>query len=217
MNPNAEKIKILVCEDQALVRQGLVTILGLHPEIQVIGEAKNGLEAVAAVTSLQPDIVLMDVQMPEMDGVEATRLITGKAPNSRVIILTTFDYEEYVFEGVKAGALGYMLKDTPLPELVATIKRVYGGERFIQPAIASKLLFEFAKNETRNAPAYEPLTEREIAIITRLGQGMSNKEIANDLALAEGTVRNYVSTILSKLHAVNRTQAVNIARQQKLI
>jgi two-component system, NarL family, response regulator DegU len=217
MNPNPAKIKILVCEDQALVRQGLVMILGLHPEIAVIGEAKNGQEGVRLVGELKPEIVLMDVQMPEMDGVEATRLISAAYPNSKVIILTTFDYEEYVFEGVKAGALGYMLKDTPLPELVATIKRVHAGERFIQPAIASKLLFEFAKNDNRNDPTFEPLTEREIAIISRLGQGMSNKEIATDLALAEGTIRNYVSTILSKLHAVNRTQAVNIARQQKLI
>ncbi len=212
-------INLLICEDQTLMRQGLVTILGLEPGIKVIGEAGNGREAVEKVRELKPDIVLMDVQMPIMSGVDATRIITGENPDTRVIILTTFDYEEYVFEGVKAGALGYMLKDTPAPELVSTIKRVYAGERFIQPAVASKLLFEFAKTEARKASnlEFEALSERETEIVRRLAQGRSNREIAEDLALAEGTVRNHVSSILSKLHAVNRVQAINLARQHKLI
>jgi DNA-binding NarL/FixJ family response regulator len=214
-------IKLLICEDQTLMRQGLVTILGLEPGLEVVGEAGDGREAVQKVQALNPDIVLMDVQMPGMDGVEATRLITSQFPNSRVIILTTFDYEEYVFEGVKAGALGYLLKDTPAPDLINTIKRVYAGERFIQPAVASKLLFEFARAENRTpadrTEVYEPLTERETAIIGRLAQGMSNREVADDLALAEGTVKNHVSNILSKLHAANRVQAINLARQHKLI
>ncbi|HMA38225.1 MAG TPA: response regulator transcription factor, partial [Chloroflexia bacterium] len=161
---------------------------------------------------------LMDVQMPVLDGIEATRLITSAYPAVRIIILTTFDYEEYVFEGVKAGALGYMLKDSPAPELVRTIERVHAGERFIQPAVASKLLFEFAQGPRRGGtPEYEPLTERETEIIRRLAQGLSNREVADDLALAEGTVKNYVSTILGKLHAANRVQAINLARQHKLI
>ncbi len=211
-------IKLLICEDQTLMRQGLVTILGLEPGIEVVGEAANGQEAVAQVAALAPDVVLMDVQMPVMDGVAATRLITAQYPDTRVIILTTFDYEEYVFEGVKAGALGYMLKDTPAPELVRTIRRVYAGERFIQPAVASKILFEFAKAPaTAPGADYEPLSEREIAIISRLAQGMSNREVADDLALAEGTVKNYVSNILAKLHAANRVQAINLARQHKII
>jgi len=212
-------INLLICEDQTLMRQGLVTILGLEPGIEVVGEAGDGREAIEKVRELKPDIVLMDVQMPVMGGVEATRIITGEYPNTRIIILTTFDYEEYVFEGVKAGALGYMLKDTPAPELVSTIKRIYAGERFIQPAVASKLLFEFAKADQRkpiNAD-FEPLSERETTIISRLAQGMSNREVAEDLALAEGTVRNHVSNILSKLHAANRVQAINLARQHKLI
>lgn len=212
-------INLLICEDQTLLRQGLVTILGLEPGFTVVGEARNGQEALEKVAELKPDIVLMDVQMPVMNGVEATRLITSQYPNTRVIILTTFDYEEYVFEGVKAGALGYILKDTPAPELVNTIKRVYNGERFIQPAVASKLLFEFARADARKNTAtdFEPLSERETAIISRLAQGMSNREVAEDLALAEGTVRNHVSTILAKLHAANRVQAINLARQHKLI
>jgi DNA-binding NarL/FixJ family response regulator len=212
-------IRLLICEDQTLMRQGLVTILGLEPGIVVVGEAGNGQEAVDRVAELQPDVVLMDVQMPVMGGVEATRIIAAQYPNSRVVILTTFDYEEYVFEGVKAGAMGYMLKDTPAPELVRTIKRVHEGERFIQPAVASKILFEFAasRHKPTEDAGYEPLSEREIDIISRLAQGMSNREIADDLALAEGTVKNYVSTILSKLHAANRVQAINLARQHKII
>jgi DNA-binding NarL/FixJ family response regulator len=211
-------IRLLICEDQTLMRQGLVTILGLEPGITVAGEAADGAEAVEQVRALQPDVVLMDVQMPGMDGIEATRLITAAYPNTRVIILTTFDYEEYVFEGVKAGAMGYMLKDSPAPDLIRTIRRVHAGERFIQPAVASKLLFEFAQGDRRGSGAdYEPLSERETDIIRRLAQGMSNREVADDLALAEGTVKNYVSTILGKLQAANRVQAINLARRHKLI
>jgi len=207
-------IRLLICEDQTLMRQGLVTILGLEPGLEVVGEAANGQEAVAQTAALRPDVVLMDVQMPEMDGVQATRLIATQHPAARVIILTTFDYEEYVFEGVKAGALGYVLKDMPAPELIRTIRRVHAGERFIQPAVASKILFEFARTP---AAAYEPLNERETAIVRHLAQGLSNREIADDLALAEGTVKNYVSAILGKLHAANRVQAINLARRHKLI
>ena len=211
-------IRLLICEDQTLMRQGLATLLGLEPGLTVVGEAADGAEAVAQVRALHPDIVLMDVQMPGMDGIEATRLITAAYPDTRVIILTTFDYEEYVFEGVKAGAMGYMLKDSPAPDLIHTIRRVHAGERFIQPAVASKLLFEFAQGARRGSGAdYEPLSERETDIVRRLAQGMSNREVADDLALAEGTVKNYVSTILGKLHAANRVQAINLARQYKLI
>jgi DNA-binding NarL/FixJ family response regulator len=154
-----------------------------------------------------------------MDGVEATRHIASRYPDTRVIILTTFDYEEYVFEGVKAGAMSYLLKDTPAPELVSTIRRVHAGERFIQPAVASKILFEFARTARPEDQSheYEPLSEREIEIIGRLAQGMSNRDIAEDLSLAEGTVKNYVSTILSKLHAANRVQAINLARRRNII
>ena len=211
-------IRLLICEDQTLMRQGLATILGLEPGLTVVGEAADGAEAIAQVRALHPDIVLMDVQMPGMDGIEATRLITAAYPDTRVIILTTFDYEEYVFEGVKAGAMGYMLKDSPAPDLIHTIRRVHAGERFIQPAVASKLLFEFAQGARRGSGAdYEPLSERETDIVRRLAQGMSNREVADDLALAEGTVKNYVSTILGKLYAANRVQAINLARQYKLI
>lgn len=209
-------IRLLITEDQALMREGLKTILGLEPGFEIVGDATNGQEAIEKVELLQPDVVLMDVQMPVLDGVEATRIISSRFPGTRVVILTTFDYEEYVFEGVKAGAMGYLLKDSPATELVSTIRRVHGGERFIQPAVASKILFEFAQHEKRSQE-YEPLSDREIEILSRLGQGRSNREIADDLSLAEGTVKNYVSNILSKLHAANRVQAINLARQHKLI
>jgi two-component system, NarL family, response regulator DegU len=208
-------IKLLVCEDQTLVRQGLITILGLEAELEIVGEAANGREAIEKFAALQPEIVLMDVQMPHLDGVSATAEICRKTPAARVIMLTTFDNDDYVFRAVKAGALGYVLKDTPAEELIAVIHRVYAGERFIQPAIASKLIFEFAG--VNNMSRYEPLSDRELSVLQRLAQGMSNRAIASDLSLTEGTVKNYVSAILTKLHAANRVQAVNTARQEKII
>jgi DNA-binding NarL/FixJ family response regulator len=211
-------IKVLVCEDQTLVRQGLVTILSMESGISIVGEAVDGYEALEKVGNLSPDVVLMDVRMPLMDGVEATRAISTKYPNVRVIILTTYDYEEYVLEGVKAGAVAYVLKDTAAPDLVRTIQRVHRGERFIQPAVANKILFELAKAPEREPDAgIEPLSEREIDIISRLAQGMSNREVAAELTLAEGTIKNYVSSILSKLRASNRVQAINLAREHKII
>jgi len=211
-------IKVLICEDQTLVRQGLITILSMEPDISVVGDAVDGYEAVEKVGHLSPDVVLMDVRMPLMDGVQATRIITTQYPSVRVIILTTYDYEEYVLEGVKAGAVAYVLKDTAAPDLLRTIKRVHRGERFIQPAVANKILFELARAPKDDLdPAIEPLSDREIDIITRLAQGMSNRDVATELTLAEGTIRNYVSSILSKLRAANRVQAINLARHHKII
>ena len=212
-------ISILICEDQTLVRQGLVSILRMEPGIHIVGEAMDGETAVEKVAELQPDVVLMDVRMPVKDGVQATEEICSRFPDTRVIILSTYDSEEYVFEGIKAGAMAYVLKDTPAAELIQTIRSVHEGEQFIQPAIASKLLFEFARHKpsARKLSEYEPLNEKEVAIINRLAQGMTNREVAADLALAEGTVRNYTSNILAKLHAGNRVQAINLARQHRII
>jgi DNA-binding NarL/FixJ family response regulator len=220
-------IRILLCEDQMLMRQGLHTILELEAGFEVVGEAANGEEAIQKFDELQqqgrgPDIILMDVQMPRKNGVQATAAITTAHPSARVIILTTFDYEDYVFEAIKAGAMGYLLKDVPADELVSTIRKVYRGEPFIQPKVASKLLIEFGR-KGRPLPAQtanggdEELSAREIEVLKLLAAGASNRDIADALVLAEGTVKNHVSNILSKLHADNRTQAANLARERKLI
>ncbi|NJN17346.1 MAG: response regulator transcription factor [Oscillochloris sp.] len=211
-------INVLIAEDQALMRDGLRTILELEDGFTVVGTAADGAEAVALALRLRPDIVLMDVQMPHLDGVQATARLAMELPQTRVIILTTFDYDAYVFEGVKAGARGYLLKDTPAPELLATIRRVHGGESIVQPSVAARLITEFSRQ--RDAPAQpetEHLSEREREILRLISDGLSNREIGNRLALAEGTVKNYVSTILDKLHAANRTQAARLAREQGLI
>lgn len=200
------------------MRQGLRTILELEDGFEVAGEAANGQQAVERAIALKPDIVLMDVQMPVLDGVEATRRIALAAADTRVIILTTFDNDEYVFDGIKAGARGYLLKDTSADQLLATIRRVHAGESFVQPSIAACMIAEFGrrKDSTRQLE-YEPLSEREVGVLRLLADGLSNRDIAARLVLAEGTVKNHVSTILDKLHAANRTQAARVAREQGLI
>lgn len=207
-------IRIVLAEDQTLLRQGLRTILDLEPGISVVGEAGDGQEAVDQARALRPDVVLMDIQMPRLSGVEATALVTA-SPDTRVIVLTTFDYEEYVLDAVKAGAMGYLLKDVPASELIDTIRRVHAGESFIQPQVATKLLMEFGRRTHR--PPDEELTEREREVLGLLAAGHSNREIAATLYLAEGTVKNHVSNILGKLHAANRTRAVALAREQGLL
>jgi DNA-binding NarL/FixJ family response regulator len=208
-------IRIMLAEDQTLLRDGLRTILDLEEGLSVIGEAADGEQAVQVALALQPDIVLMDIQMPRKSGVEATALIAAACPSTRVIVLTTFDYDEYVFDAVKAGAMGYLLKDVPAPQLVDTIKRVHAGESFIQPSVASKLLIEMGRRS--RVPQDEELTDREREVLSLLSEGASNRDIAKELFLAEGTVKNHVSNILGKLHAANRTHAVSLAREQGLI
>jgi DNA-binding NarL/FixJ family response regulator len=211
-------ILILIAEDQTLMRQGLKTILDLEEGFDVVGEASDGQEAVDRALALRPDVVLMDVQMPRMTGVEATSLLAAALPTARVIILTTFDYDEYVFDGIKAGARGYLLKDTPATELLEAIRRVHAGESIIQPSVATRMIAEFARRrEVAQDPENETLSERERDVLRLLADGLSNKEIASRLILAEGTVKNHVSTILEKLHAANRTQAARVAREQGLI
>ena len=211
-------IRVLIAEDQTLMRQGLRTILELSDGFAVVGEAEDGRQALERSLALRPDIVLMDVQMPEMNGVEATGRITRALPETRVIILTTFDYDEYVFDAMKAGARGYMLKDIPAADLLDTIRRVHAGESIVQPSVATRLIAEFSQRRTNaREPSYEPLSERELEVLRLLADGANNRTIATQLVLAEGTVKNYVSSILDKLHAANRTHATRIAREQGLI
>lgn len=222
-----DSIRILLCEDQTLMRQGLHTILELEPGFQVVGEAADGEEAVSQYHELRkmgngPDIVLMDIQMPRINGVQATAQLTADGNAARVIILTTFDYEDYVYEAIKAGAMGYLLKDVPADELVATIRQVYAGEPSIQPKIANKLLIEFGRKgrsqaSSSRSPQQDELSPREIEILRLIAEGASNRKIAEELVLAEGTVKNHVSNILSKLHTENRTQAAYLARERKLL
>lgn len=205
-------ITLILVEDQTLMRQGLRTLLELEPGLRVIGEASDGEAAVKMALELRPDVILMDVQMPHKNGVEATAEICRSWPQARIIILTTFDRDDYVFQGVRAGAVGYLLKDQPSEKLFATIRRVHAGEVFIQPEIASRTLR--ASLHPAAGELIEPLSDREREVLVMLAQGVPNKEIADKLHLAEGTVKNHVSNILDKLQVQNRTQAANLARQR---
>jgi DNA-binding NarL/FixJ family response regulator len=207
-------IRILLAEDQTLMRQGLRTLLELEPGLKIAGEAEDGRFAVKLALQLKPDIILMDVQMPHLNGVEATAAICAAWSGAKIIILTTFDRDDYVFQGVRAGALGYLLKDLPAQKLYETIRRVHAGEIFIQPEIASRTLRAALHP---SSDLVEPLSEREQEILVMLAQGVPNKEIAGKLHLAEGTVKNHVSNILGKLQVQNRTQAADLARRRGLI
>ena len=208
-------IRLLLAEDQTLMRQGLKTLLELEPGFRVIGEADDGSSAVKLALELRPDIVLMDVQMPLLNGVEATAAICRAWPAAKIIILTTFDRDDYVFQGVRAGAMGYLLKDLPAHKLFETIRRVHAGEIFIQPEIASRTLR--ASLHAPGTALMEPLSDREREVLVMLAQGIPNKEIADKLHIAEGTVKNHVTNILDKLQVQNRTQAADIARRRGLL
>ena len=213
----AEPIRILLVDDQRLMREGLRILLELEPDLKVVGEAGDGQAALQAYADLQPDVVLMDVRMPGMDGVEATWRLRERWPSARVIILTTFDDDEYVFEGLRAGALGYLLKDVSGHNLAEAVRTVAAGGVLIEPSVARKVVAEFARMappaRTKDTGLPEPLSEREQEILQLLAQGLSNREIASRLSLAEGTVKNYVTTILQKLGSRDRTQAALRARE----
>lgn len=216
-----ETIRLLIVDDQRLMREGLRTLLELEPDMQVAGEAGDGQEALQRYASLLPDVVLMDIRMPLMDGVEATRRLRQGFPEARVIILTTFDDDAYVFDGLRAGALGYLLKDVSGDELAEAIRQVAGGGALIEPSVARKVLAEFARLPLPASPAGSPLpyslSEREVEILRLLAQGASNRQIASQLFLAEGTIKNYISNILDKLGVEDRTQAALRARELGII
>jgi DNA-binding NarL/FixJ family response regulator len=217
----AESIRVLLVDDQKLMREGLRVLLELEPGLDVVAEAGDGQAALEAYAAHQPDVVLMDIRMPGMDGVEATWRLRERWPRARVIILTTFDDDEYVFEGLRAGALGYLLKDVSGQELAEAVRTVAAGGALIEPSVARKVLAEFARLA---APARslaealpEPLSGREREVLQLVGQGLSNREIATRLSLAEGTVKNYVTGILQKLGVRDRTQAAVRARELGVI
>ena len=214
-------IRVLLVDDQPLFREGVHTLLSLQPDLEVVGEAGTGEEALRLAARLRPDVILMDLQMPVLDGVEATRRLRLTQPDCRVIALTTFDDDEYVFEGLRAGAIGYLLKDTPSVKLLEAIRAAARGESFLQPSIAAKVVAEFSRladqEPTRPQPLAEPLSEREHDILRLVVTGASNKEIAAVLVITEGTVKNHLTNILAKLGVRDRTQAALKAKELGLV
>ncbi|NIM94194.1 MAG: response regulator [Anaerolineales bacterium] len=217
----SESLRVLLVDDQALFREGLRTLLSIQSWLDVVGEAGDGIEALEACARLKPDVVLMDLKMPRLDGVEATRRLHSEHPDTRVIILTTFDDDEYVFDGLRAGALGYLLKDAPSEKLLEAIRAAARGESFLQPSIAAKVVAEFSRLSVPSTPTrgelIEPLSERELEVLHLLAAGASNREIAQALVIAEGTVKNHVTSILGKLNVRDRTQAALKGRELGLI
>jgi DNA-binding NarL/FixJ family response regulator len=207
-------IKILLVDDQSLIRQGLKVLLELEPDLEVIGEAENGEIALNMMAEIHPDVVLMDVRMPIMDGVAATKQINANFPHTKVLVLTTFDDDEYVQAALKNGAMGYLLKDTPSEELAVAIRAVQKGYTQLGPGIVKKLMFQFAANQNHQSPPpanLVALTPREKEVLRLIATGDSNKEIAQKLYISEGTVKNHVTNILNSLDLRDRTQAAIFA------
>ncbi|MHC1782291.1 MAG: response regulator [Anaerolineaceae bacterium] len=205
-------MKVVICDDQAIVRDGLELLLKLEKDIQVAGLAGDGVEALEMVARHHPDLVLMDLKMPGMNGVEATRRINLEHPNVKVLVLTTFDDDEWVFDAVRAGAAGYLLKDTPRDKVIEAIRGTMAGKSFLDPAVAGKLIEQVSNRQEQPATILlEKLSEREADVLRMLARGLSNTEISGRLHLSEGTVRNHVSAIFSKLDVTDRTNAAIIA------
>jgi two-component system, NarL family, response regulator LiaR len=208
-------IRVLVVDDHVIVRSGIRALLATEGEIEVVGEARDGQEALEQIRVLQPDVVLLDLLMPRMDGIEVTRRVAIESPSTHILVLTSFAADDKVFPAIKAGALGYLLKDTGPQELVGAIRQVYRGESWLSPAIARRLLQELVGPSDRTLTP-DPLTERELGVLKVVAQGKSNQEIAEALVISEATVRTHVSSILSKLHLASRTQAALYALREGL-
>jgi DNA-binding NarL/FixJ family response regulator len=214
-------IRVLLCDDQALVRSGFRMILDAREDLEVVGEAENGVQAIALARKLDPDVILMDVRMPELDGVEATRRLATAGSGARVLILTTFDLDEYVYEAIRAGASGFLLKDVQPSQLVDAIRVVAAGEALLAPSVTRRLLDRFADTltDTNGAPppGLDSLTERELEVLKLLAQGLSNAELADRLFLSETTVKSHISSVLRKLQLRDRVQAVVLAYEAGLV
>ncbi len=230
---NSPPIRIVIAEDQAIVRRGSALLLSMEPDMEVVGQARNGVEAIELAQLLRPDVVLMDLHMPIKGGVAATREITGALPGTQILVLTTLDDDETVFEAVRAGAHAYLLKDADEDELLETVRALKRGESRLTPQIARKVMDQFRRlaplaapsseqvptaqqNRATPAPTYkaDALTEKEARVLQHIAEGMSNRQIASTLFLAEGTVKNYVSRIMDKLHANTRTELALKCRRQ---
>ncbi len=211
-------ISVLICDDQLIVCEGLTKILGSDPEIRVAGIAQDGAEALAKVAETHPDLVLMDLKMPGVNGIIATRKIHEQFPATVVLVLTTYDDDEWVFDALRSGAAGYLLKDTPPADLIASIKGTLNGKTFLDPAVAGKILTDYQKRPAVSQPSTRfRLSDREQELLKCLACGLSNAEIAQQLYLSEGTVRNYTSELFKKLEVSDRTQAVVVALRYGLV
>jgi len=206
-------IRVFVADDHAIVRKGIRAVLEIVPDIEVVGEADNGRDAVYQVEALQPDVILMDLVMPKMDGIEAIRRIKERQPGARILVLTTFAGEDQILPAIKAGALGYHLKDSRPQELAQAIRQVHRGESSLHPVIARKVLEELSRPSSR-PPTPDPLTPREVEVLQLVAQGLENWEIAEKLVITEATVRTHVSNITAKLHVASRTQAALYALRE---
>lgn len=211
-------VRVLICDDQTVVCEGLEMILNADPEIEVVGLANDGAEALELIPETRPDLVLMDLMMPVMNGIHATREINKRYPEIKVLVLTTFGEDEWVFDAVRSGADGYLLKGTPREKMVAAVKGTVAGEAYIDPEVGGKLLAQVAKDTSaRDTTVASDLSERELEVLKLLAQGLTNAEIAERLYLTRGTVRNYVSAILAKLDVEDRTQAAILAVRHGLV
>jgi DNA-binding NarL/FixJ family response regulator len=210
-------IRVLICDDQTIVCEGLQAILSTTQDIEVVGVANDGAQAVDMIPEAQPDVVLMDLKMPVMNGVQATRLIRERHPEVRVLVLTTYDADEWVFDAVRGGASGYLLKDTPREKLIEAIQETAAGKTPVDPNVAGKLFAQMSQGAAPpDTSIARDLSERELEVLGLLARGMTNAEIAERLYLSEGTVRNYVSAILAKLGVADRTQAAVLALRHGL-
>jgi two-component system NarL family response regulator len=219
--PAGDAIRVMICDDHALFRRGLIMVLESEDGIEVVAEAEDGAEAVAKAEELAPDVVLMDVRMPRVSGIEATRSIADSVPTAKILMLTVSDEEDDLYDAIKAGAAGYLLKEISIEEVATAIRAVVSGQSLISPSMASKLLSEFTnlskKADERQALPTPRLTERELEVLKLVAQGMSNREIAGELYISENTVKNHVRNILEKLHLHSRMEAVVYAVREKLL
>ena len=213
--PTQTPIRILIADDHAVVREGLRALIEAKPDMELVGEAEDGIKAVSLARSLKPDVILLDLLMPRMDGIEAIAEIKQENPNARILVLTSFAGDDKVFPAIKAGALGYLLKDSPSQALIQAIREVHRGESSLHPTIARKLIRELNRPSPA-APIENLLTEREVAVLKLIAGGLSNQEIAERLVISERTVSSHVSNILEKLHLANRTQAALYALREGL-